>query len=101
MNSLCEHCKTNEISNNEESLRSVLCAQCQDKFRSRSQTRSMSMVVDSPLPDINSLYSAIERMPLDSLGIRLKDEMKKIMKFQKKATKEIEQKSDRMIKQLI
>ncbi|CAG9328123.1 unnamed protein product [Blepharisma stoltei] len=100
MNSLCENCKTNEPATNEDGSTAVLCRSCMEKLRIRSPTRTMSMIVDVPLPDIKSLIENVERMSLDPIGIRLKEEMKKIAKFQKQVISEIEKNAEKMIKEL-
>jgi Leucine Rich repeat len=73
----------------------------EESSRGRSTTRSMSMVIDAPLPDVHTILSEFNQTNLDSQTQRIVAEIKKISDFQKESIQEILAKAQAMVTDLI
>ena len=73
----------------------------EDNFRGRFATRSMSMAIDAPLADVNSILNEFNQNSLDAQSLRLLAEIKRILDFQKESIQEIVEKAQAMISDII
>ena len=70
-------------------------------IRGRSVTRSMSLAVDGPLPDVCSIVNEFSQCNLDSQSARVFAELKKVSDFQRETIQETVEKAQAMISDLI
>ena len=73
----------------------------ENSIRDRSTTRSISMVIDAPLPDVYTILNEFNQSTLDSQSLRVLTEIKKISDFQKESIQETLDKSQAMISDIL